>query len=174
MLADFDTPVSDTRPAPAKMFYGPFDPAISPDGTRVAYSYYYMTPSQNSSCFPPQCVTTINEAGTGYSWSDRATSWDEPALGYHSGWLNPSWVDGDMTMLVGPDAPADDDVIVDRISDGGNGHGNLVLGWFSDLVGGKSRRGIARDIERERDRGFDAVRVCRADVPDRVQGRRDV
>ena len=32
VLADFDTPVSDTRPAPAKTFYGPFDPAISPDG----------------------------------------------------------------------------------------------------------------------------------------------
>ena len=36
VLADFDTPVSDTRPAPSKTFYGPFDPAISPDGTKVA------------------------------------------------------------------------------------------------------------------------------------------
>src|SRR5689334_4752653 len=41
VLADFDTPVSDTRPAPAKTFYGPYDPAISPDGTKVAYTYYY-------------------------------------------------------------------------------------------------------------------------------------
>ena len=40
VLADFDTPVSDTRPAPAKTFYGPFDPAISPDGKKVAYTYY--------------------------------------------------------------------------------------------------------------------------------------
>ena len=38
VLADFDTPVSDTRPAPSKTFYGPFDPAISPDGTKVAYT----------------------------------------------------------------------------------------------------------------------------------------
>jgi hypothetical protein len=37
VLANFDTPVSDTRPAPSKTFYGPYDPAISPDGTKVAY-----------------------------------------------------------------------------------------------------------------------------------------
>ena len=71
VLADFATPVSDARPAPAKTFYGPFDPAISPDGTKVAYSYYYMTQSQNPSCYPPTCYTTINEGGTGYSYSDR-------------------------------------------------------------------------------------------------------
>ncbi len=52
VLADFDTPVSDTRPAPSKTFYGPYDPAISPDGTKLAYTYYYMTQSQNPSCSP--------------------------------------------------------------------------------------------------------------------------
>ena len=39
-MADFDTPVSDTRPAGQRQFFGPFDPAISPDGTKVAYTYY--------------------------------------------------------------------------------------------------------------------------------------
>src|SRR6478735_2702811 len=68
VLADFATPVSDTRPAPAKTFYGPYDPAISPDGRKVAYTYYYMTQSQSGTCFPPECVTTINEGGTGYSF----------------------------------------------------------------------------------------------------------
>jgi hypothetical protein len=80
VLADFDTPVSDTRPAPSKAFYGPFEPAISPDGTKVAYTYYYMTQSQSPTCFPPTCVTTINEGGTGYSYADRQTGWDEPGL----------------------------------------------------------------------------------------------
>ncbi len=64
-----------------------------------------MTQSQNPGCFPPTCVVAINEAGTGYSYSDRQTSWDEPGLGYHSGWRHPAWVDNDMTMLVEPDAP---------------------------------------------------------------------
>ncbi len=134
VLADFDTPVSDTRAAPSKTFYGPFDPAISPDGTKVAYTYYYLTQSQNGTCFPPQCVTTINEAGTGYSWADRQTSWDEPGLGYHSGWRHPAWVDNDMTMLANPSHLPNADVILDRISDGGNGHGNMVMNWFSDTV----------------------------------------
>ena len=50
VLADFDTPVSDTRPAGSRVFFGPYDPAISPDGTKVSYTYYYMTQSQDSSC----------------------------------------------------------------------------------------------------------------------------
>ena len=70
VLADFDTPVSDTRPAGSRVFFGPFDPAVSPNGSKLAYSYYYMTQSQNPTCFPPECVTTINEAGTGYSHAD--------------------------------------------------------------------------------------------------------
>ena len=42
---------SATPPRPAKTFYGPFDPAISPDGTKVAYTYYYMTQSQSPTSF---------------------------------------------------------------------------------------------------------------------------
>ena len=102
VLADFDTPVSDTRPAPQKTFYGPYDPAISPDGTKVAYTYYYMTQSQNPTCFPPTCVTTINEGGTGYSYADRQTAWDEPGLGKHSGWRHPSWIDNDNVLISDP------------------------------------------------------------------------
>jgi hypothetical protein len=132
VIADFDTPVSDTRDAPAKQFYGPFEPAISPDGTKVAYTYYWLSQSQNPTCFPPTCMTTINEGGTGYSYADRQTGWDEPGLGYHSGWRHPAWVDNDMTMLSNPTHVPNHDVILDRISDGGNGHGNMVMNWFSD------------------------------------------
>jgi hypothetical protein len=149
VVADFDTPVSDTRPAPAKTFYGPYDPAISPDGTKVAYTYYYMTQSQSTTCFPPECVVAINEGGTGYSWSDRQTGWDDPALGYHSGWRFPSWVDNDMTMLANPTHLPNNDVILDRISDGGNGHGNMVMNWFSDLVDGNQGVG-GGDISRDK------------------------
>ena len=53
VLADFDTPVSDTRPAPAKTFYGPFDPSISPDGTKVAYTFFWMTQSQSPTASRP-------------------------------------------------------------------------------------------------------------------------
>jgi hypothetical protein len=134
VLADFDTPVSDTRAAPEKTFYGPFDPAISPDGTKVAYTYYWMTQSQSPTCFPPTCVTTINEGGTGYSWADRQTGWDDPALGKHSGWRHPAWVDNDTTLLANPTHALNFDVILDTLSDGDSG--NLVHNWFSDLAEG--------------------------------------
>ena len=134
VLANFDTPVSDTRPAPSKVFYGPFDPAISPDGSKVAYTYYFMTQSQNPGCIPPTCVTTINEGGTGYSWADRQTSWDDAALGRHSGWRHPAWVDDDTVLLANPTRAPNFDVILDTISDGDSG--NLVHNWFSDAVGG--------------------------------------
>jgi hypothetical protein len=146
-LADFDTPVSDTRPAPAKTFYGPFDPAISPDGTKVAYTYYYMTQSQSPTCFPPTCVTTINEGGTGYSWADRQTAWDDPALGRHSGWRNPSWVDDDTVMISDPTHALNYDVILDTLSDGDSG--NLVKGWFSDTVGNNPHMS-GGDVSRDR------------------------
>jgi hypothetical protein len=147
VLADFATPVSDTRPAPAKTFYGPYDPAISPDGKKVAYTYYYMTQSQSPTCFPPQCVTTINEGGTGYSWADRLTGWDDPKLGKHSGWRNPSWADNDTVMISDPTHAFNYDVILDTISDGDSG--NLVHNWFSDLAGGNPHT-AGGDISRDR------------------------
>ena len=130
--ADFATPVSDARPAPAKTFYGPFDPAISPDGTKVAYTYYYMTQSQSPTCFPPTCVTTINEGGTGYSYSDRMTAWDEPGLRKHSGWRYPAWVDNTKLVLSNPTHLPNDDVVVD-IPEGTSV--GLLKSWFTDAVG---------------------------------------
>src|SRR4029077_7187768 len=105
-------------PCSAKTFYGPSDPAISPDGKKVAYTYYYMTQSQSPTCFPPTCVTTINEGGTGYSWADRQTAWDDPALGKHPGWRHPAWVDNDTTLLANPTHALNFDVILDTLSDG--------------------------------------------------------
>jgi hypothetical protein len=143
VLADFDTPVSDTRPPGSKAFHGPFDPAISPDGRRVAYTYYYVANSQNQSCFPPTCFTASIEGGTGYSHADRQTAWDEPGLGRHSGWLHPSWLGNDDVMLSEPTHAAfNHDVITDTLGDSGV----PVKDWFSDL--GTTRLG-AGDVTRE-------------------------
>ncbi|HWM08121.1 MAG TPA: hypothetical protein VNO82_02220 [Solirubrobacteraceae bacterium] len=147
VLADFDTPVSDTRPAPARTFYGPFDPAISPDGTKVAYTYHYMPPSQSPTCFPPTCFVGINEGGTGYSWADRQTGWDDPTLGKHSGWRNAAWVDEDTVMLSDPTHMPNHDVILDTLSDGDSG--NMVHGWFSDTVQGNPHVS-GGDVSRDR------------------------
>jgi hypothetical protein len=89
VLADFDTPVSDTRPPGSREFFGPFEPAVSPDGTTVVYSWYHVEISQRPDCFPPQCVTRDMRQGVGYSHADRQTAWDE--LGRMTGWVHPAW-----------------------------------------------------------------------------------
>jgi hypothetical protein len=102
----------------------------------VAYTYYYMTTSQTSTCFPPQCVTTINEGGTGYSHADKQTSWDESGFHEHSGWRNPIWTDNTTTVLSDPTHLPNDDVVVDQPASRAGDTGFLVQGWFSDTVGG--------------------------------------
>jgi hypothetical protein len=92
-------------------------------------------------------VTTINEGGTGYSWADRQTSWDDPKLGKHSGWRNPSWVDADTVMISDPTHAFNYDVILDTLSDGDSG--NLVHGWFSDMVEGNPHMS-GGDVSRDR------------------------
>ena len=57
-------------------------------------------------------------------------------LGYHSGWRHPSWIDNDNTMLSNPTHMPNRDIILDQVSDGGNGHANVLRNWTSDLVDG--------------------------------------
>jgi hypothetical protein len=128
VLADFDTPVSDTRANGFKAFYGPFDPAISPDGSKLAYTYYYRGVSQDNSCFPPACVTVGWEGGTGYSLTDRQTAWDAAGLGKHSGWLFPSWIDNENTMLSHSTHWPNKEVVLDTVGDGPQ----LLRDWFTD------------------------------------------
>src|SRR3954466_2392288 len=42
VTADSTTPVSNNDPAGQKSFWGPYNPAISPDATKVAYTYYWL------------------------------------------------------------------------------------------------------------------------------------
>ncbi len=132
VLADFDTPVSDTRQQGFKAFYGPFDPALSPDGSKLAYTYYYKGVSQDPSCFPPQCVTVGWEGGTGYSHPDRQTDWAEAGLGKHSGWLHPSWIDNATTMLSHATHWPNQEVVLDTVGDGPQ----LLHDWFTDRTNG--------------------------------------
>jgi hypothetical protein len=128
VLADFDTPVSDSRPAGSRQFFGPYDPAVSPDGTKVAYTYYHVTVSQDPTCFPPQCVTVDTNQGIGYSYSDRQTGWDEPGLGRQSGWVSPAWIDNSEVMLSNPARALNYDVITDKVGDGNQ----TITEWFTD------------------------------------------
>jgi WD40-like Beta Propeller Repeat len=130
ILADFSTPVSgDTNEGASVRFEGPFDPAISPDGTKVAYTYnshsYYTDPG----CTPPWCTERRIEVGVGYSHADRLTPWEEPGLGRQSGWTHPSWIDNSQTLLSERSVIfGNTDSIVDTV-----GNGNQAFEyWFND------------------------------------------
>jgi hypothetical protein len=147
VLADFDTPVSDTRPPGAKAFFGPFNPAISPDGAKLAYTYYYRGVSQDTTCFPPECATVDFEGGTGYSHTDRQTAWDEPGLGRHSGWLFPSWIDNENTLLTHATHAPNQEVVLDTVGDGPQ----LLRDWFTDTTNGNDGGQMAQgEMTRQR------------------------
>src|SRR5215471_10044085 len=129
VTADFDTPVSDTRPIGQKAFWGPYDPAISPGGDKVAYTYYYVSNGGAPGCYPPTCFVYSHEGGTGYSYADRQTAWSDPP-GRHSGWVHPSWIDNDTTMLTDPTHLPNNDAIIDTVGDGNQ----ILKDWFTDTA----------------------------------------
>jgi hypothetical protein len=63
---------------------GPFTPALSPDGSLVAYNYNNTGPAT------PGFHTTL-------SYSNRQTTHDE--IWEISGWSNPSWIGGDKVLV---------------------------------------------------------------------------
>jgi hypothetical protein len=129
VLADFATPVSGEANGSGVTFAGPFDPAISPDGTKVAYSYMSTSVWTDPGCTPPNCDFKRTEVGVGYSHADRLTPWEEPGLGRQSGWTHPSWIDNSQMLLSERSVIfGNTDSILDVV-----GNGNQAFEyWFND------------------------------------------
>ncbi len=125
--ADF-TPVGSGTAGSIKLS-GPFDPAISPDGTRVAYGFYVQYTTGDPNCGKPGgCLQGKSYAGTGYSSSSAASEWNSPGFKPEWGWADPSWIDNARTLIAAPDSAYISDVAVD---DAGNGK---ATEWFSDTA----------------------------------------
>jgi WD40-like Beta Propeller Repeat len=125
VTADFATPASGD----STTFVGPFDPAISPDGTKVAYTYNWKYLYTEPGCTGLHCTYQRIEVGVAYSHADRLTAWDEPGLGRQSGWVHPSWIDNTQTLLSEKAVIfGNTDSIVDTV-----GNGNQAFEyWFLD------------------------------------------
>ncbi|MBE2318895.1 hypothetical protein DVA67_023180 [Solirubrobacter sp. CPCC 204708] len=111
VIADIVTPVSTTQD-PSMSFRGPFDPAISPDGKRVAYSYYWQYTGYGPGCQPPYCSLQRLYHGTAFTDPNRLTAWDEPGFKRRSGWKDPSWIDNDTVLLTDPYIQPNEDAIL--------------------------------------------------------------
>ena len=128
VIADIATPVS-TSTDPTTQFKGPFDPAISPDGKRVAYTYYWQYKTYGPHCQPPYCTLTRLYHGTGFTDPNRLTAWDEPGFKRRSGWIDASWVDNETVLLSNPYIQPNEDTVLwspSALDDSG------LKRWFED------------------------------------------
>ena len=132
LLASFTTPVSDGPPKEQgnNYFNGPFDPQISPDGTKVAYTYYWQHYTFDYSCDPPRgCYRTRLDSGTAISFSDRNTAWDEFG-GPLTGWKWANWLDNERILRSDAGVILNEDTVINRIG-AGLGDDDLTR-WFRD------------------------------------------
>ena len=129
VLADFPTYVSDGAPAGSGVtqFHGPFDPEISPDGSKIAFEYFNDTydaePGCNELTVPP-CFVYTQSQGVGITSSTGFTGVD--AYGILTGWIAPHWVSDDLLLRSSPGANLNDDAVFTPVGSQTNDH------WFYD------------------------------------------
>lgn len=130
VLADFSPVASGT--AGNLTLSGPFDPVISPDGTRIAYGFYAQYKTYDPLCGRPGgCSSGTIYAGTGYTRADGPADWNEPGFRPQWSWMDPSWIDDTQTLLSGPASAYLEHSAIDTAGDGAD-----AQEWFSDFSEG--------------------------------------
>lgn len=129
--ADF-TPVGSGT-AGTITFNGPFDPVISPDGSRIAYGFYVQYTHGDPNCgLPGGCWEGHLYAGTGYSPSTGPAEWTDPAFAPNYGRTDPSWIDNSRTLISGPASAYLSHTGIDTLGD----DRHEAAKWFSDFSEG--------------------------------------
>jgi hypothetical protein len=129
VLAEFSTFVSDGSPVggPVTQFHGPFDPEISPDGSKIAFEYFNDTydaaPGCNELTVPP-CYAYTQSQGVGITNSTGFTGVE--AYGLMTGWVAPHWVSNDTLLRSSPGANLNDDAVFSKLGTPG------IDPWFYD------------------------------------------
>src|SRR4051794_33515821 len=144
VLAEFPTFVSDGSPVggPVTQFHGPFDPEISPDGSKIAFEYFNDTydaaPGCNELTVPP-CYAYTQSQGVGITNATGFTGVD--AYGLLTGWVAPHWMSNDLLLRSSPGANLNDDAVFTRLGERTNDP------WFYDPDQGLG----VEDVELSRD-----------------------
>lgn len=107
---------------------GPFDPTISPDGSRVAYGFYVQYKSGDPNCGRPGgCQVGQLYTGTGYARADGPVDWNEAGFHPQWSWTDPSWIDNQRTLLSGATSALVTSSAIDIAGDP-----SAATAWFSD------------------------------------------
>ena len=89
-LAEFNGVGSDLTPN----FYGPYEPRISPDGSKIAYWFGQYTSYYSYGCY---CYLYEVESRTTWSYSDRFTDPTSESE-YYKGFEQPEWLTNDRIL----------------------------------------------------------------------------
>ena len=144
VLAEFSTYVSDGSPVggPVTQFHGPFDPEISPDGSKIAFEYFNDTYDADPGCNEltiPSCYVYTQSQGVGITNSTGFTGFE--AYGLLTGWVAPHWVSNDLLLRSSPGANLNDDAVFTQVGTTTNDR------WFYDPNQGLG----VEDVELSRD-----------------------
>jgi WD40-like Beta Propeller Repeat len=115
-------------------FQGPLWPEISPDGTKIAYTYSFTAAHYDPAC---NCSRVSPSLNTTYTWANRFTDNPERIFGLARFHSRASWIDNRQVLattqhLFDYGGNVMDSVGVDPLGGGADSYRN----WFSECVSG--------------------------------------